>query len=121
MKGYNGLSIFCAVLLFGAVLVSPAFADKKKVDEADLARINASLTGAFVKNQTADIEKDVRDQERLQASEDFNKDADVSPSVSKKSKTVDQKISDHTTSNFGFTEMNMSVTVTGGINAVKSR
>ena len=121
MKGYNGPSILCAALIFGAILVSPTFADMKKVDEADLSKIKASVTGASVKNRNADIEKDVRDQERLLASEreTFNKDAYVSPSVSKESNPVDQTISDRTTSNFGFTGMNMGIT--GGINAVKSR
>jgi len=117
MKGYYGLSILCAVFLFGAVLVSPTFADKMKVDDAELAKANASVTGVFVKDQTTDIEKDVRDQERLQASGNYDKDADVSPSVSRESETVYQNISGQTTSNSGFRGMNMSIT--GGINAVK--
>ena len=121
MKGYNGPLILCAALLFGAILVSPAFADMKKVDETDLSQIKASVTGASVKNRTADLDKDVRDQESLLASEreNFNKDAQVSPSVSNESKTVDQHISDRTTSNFGFTGMNMITT--GGITAAKPR
>jgi len=45
MKKNYGLSILCAVLLFCAVLVSPAFAQMTKVDEAELAEANASLTG----------------------------------------------------------------------------
>jgi len=53
MKGYNGPSILCAILLFGAVLVSPAFADMEKVDEAELARTNASVTGASDKDSNA--------------------------------------------------------------------
>ena len=50
MKGCNGLSILCAVLLFGVVLVSPAIADRKalannkKIDDAELSQVNASLT-----------------------------------------------------------------------------
>jgi hypothetical protein len=125
MKRHNGLSILCSVLLFGAVLVSSAFADRKaiadnkKVDETELAEVKASLTGASVINQTADIDKDVRDQERLQTNENLNKDVDVSPSVSMKSKTVDQNISDHTTPNFRFTGMN--VKLMGVTNSIKSR
>jgi hypothetical protein len=46
MKGHNGPSILCAVLLFGAVFVSPTFAAMDKVDDAELARANASVTGA---------------------------------------------------------------------------
>ena len=59
MKGYNGPSILCAVLLFGAVLVSPAFADKKafedkkKIDDAELSQMNASVTGASDKDWNA--------------------------------------------------------------------
>jgi hypothetical protein len=37
-----------AILCF--VFLSPAFADMKKVDEADLARTNASVTGASVQD-----------------------------------------------------------------------
>ena len=50
MKGYNGPSILCAIFLFGAILVSPAFADMEKVDEAELAQTNASVTGASDKH-----------------------------------------------------------------------
>jgi hypothetical protein len=56
MKGHYEPSIICAVLLFGAVLVSPAFADMKKVDEAELARANASVTGA-IKEPVASVDK----------------------------------------------------------------
>jgi hypothetical protein len=57
MKGHQGTSIFCATMLFGAVLVSPAFAQMTKVDEAELARANASVTGESVKNNTIAAEK----------------------------------------------------------------
>lgn len=39
----NILSIFCAVLLSGAVFVSPIFAEMKEVNEMELARANASV------------------------------------------------------------------------------
>lgn len=45
MKKNYGLAILCAVLLFCAVLVSPALAQMTKVDEAELAETNASVTG----------------------------------------------------------------------------
>ena len=44
-----------AVLSF--VLLAPAFADMEKVDEAELARTNASVTGASVKDQIVGVEK----------------------------------------------------------------
>jgi hypothetical protein len=107
-------SLRCLPVWRGSLL--PTFADKMKVDDAELAKANASVTGVFVKDQTTDIEKDVRDQERLQASGNYDKGAGVSPSVSKESETVYQNISGQTTSNSGFRGMNMSIT--GGINAV---
>ncbi len=57
MKGHQGTSIICTAMLFGAVLVYPAFAQMKKVDEAELARANASVTGESVKNQAVTAEK----------------------------------------------------------------
>jgi len=57
MKGYNGSSILCAVLLFGVVLVYPAFAEMGKVDDAELSQINVSVTGAPVKKQINCVEK----------------------------------------------------------------
>jgi len=38
-----------AVMCF--LLLAPAFADMEKVDEAELAQVNASVTGAFVPDQ----------------------------------------------------------------------
>lgn len=57
MKGRQGIYIFFAALLFGAVLVSPAFGQMQKVDEEELARANASVTGESVKNQGVAAEK----------------------------------------------------------------
>lgn len=57
MKGRQGISIFCAALLFGAVLVSPSFGQMQKVDEEELARANASVTGESVKDQGVAAEK----------------------------------------------------------------
>ena len=44
MKKNYGLAILCAVFLFCAVLSPPAFAQMTKVDEAELAEANASVT-----------------------------------------------------------------------------
>jgi hypothetical protein len=111
MKGYNGPLIFCAALLFGTLLIAPAFAELKKADEVELAKAKASVTGASAKEQTVGIEKDMLDQEQamLQASETFKKGANVSPSVSKES-IVDTYISDHTANNSGFVGANSTVT-----------
>ena len=69
MKGYHDPSILCAVLLFGAVLVSPAFADMKMVDDKELSRVNASVTGASIKDTVADVDRNTLRQETLQVSE----------------------------------------------------
>jgi len=114
MKRYDGPSILCAALLFGALLIAPAFAEVKKADDAEMAKTNASVTGASVKDKTVGVEKDVRDQEKetLQASETFNKDANIPSSVSKQS-SVDTYVSDHYTDNSGF--VGAKSTVTGSI------
>ena len=57
MKGYNSLSILCAVLLFGAVLVSPTFANKEKIDDAELALTNLPVTGTSIKKPINCVEK----------------------------------------------------------------
>ena len=57
MKERQGISIFCVALLLCAVLVSPSFGQMMKVDEEELARANASVTGASVKNQGVAAEK----------------------------------------------------------------
>ena len=121
MKGYNGPSILCAALLFGALLIAPAFAEMKKADESELSRTNASVTGASVKDQIVDVEKYVFDQEKetLQDSETFNKDANAPPSVSKGSNSVDTYVSGHTASNVGFEGLNV-ITTGGSITPAKS-
>ena len=112
-KGYNGPSILCAALLFGALLIAPAFAEMKKDDEAEMAKANASVTGASVKDQIVYAEKDVLNQkkEALRASETFNKDVNVPPSVSKNN-SMDTYVSGHKASNVGFEGLN--VIITGG-------
>ena len=121
MKGYNGPSILCAVLMFGALLIAPAFAEMKKAGDAEMAKTNASVTGASVKDQAVGIEKDVRDQEQslLQTSDTFNKDANAPPSVSKGSNSVDTYVSGHTASNVGFEGLNV-ITTGGSITPAKS-
>jgi hypothetical protein len=67
MKEHNAPSIICAVLLFGAVFVSPVFAERQKVDEAELARVKVAVTGASVKDPVADVDKDAVRKETEQA------------------------------------------------------
>ncbi len=50
MKMQNGFLIFGAVLLYGTILLSPAFADMKKANDQELAQANASVTGETVKD-----------------------------------------------------------------------
>ena len=111
------IPVICAVLLFGAVLVSPAFADMKKVDETELAQANASVTGASVKEPIASVDKDAVRQETLVT---FDKrDAVFSPSVNKEINRVSLNINGQETFNFYFGPSNMSIT--GGITSVKPR
>jgi len=49
--------MLCAVLLFGAAPVSPAFADMEKAEKKKLSRTNASVKGASVKKKIADMGK----------------------------------------------------------------
>ena len=118
MKEHNGPSIICAVLLFGAVLVSPAFADMKKVDEGELARANASVTGASVKDQVAAVAKVEVNPETLQVSETLNKDAVFpTPSVSKTTDSIGLNINGQPTFQFYY---GGSSSTTGGITSVKT-
>ena len=117
MKEHNGPSIICAVLLFGAVLVSPAFADMKKVDERELSRTNASVTGASVKDQLAGVAKVEINPETLQVSETLNKDADFSPLVSKTTESIGLNINGQPTFQFYY---GGSGSTTGSITSVKT-
>ena len=118
MKEHNGPSIICAVLLFGAVLVSPAFAEKQKVDEAELARTNASVTGAFVKDQVAGVDKDSIRRETLQTDSTLDKEAVVlSPAASKTMQGLGLNINGQPTFQFYY---GGSSSTTGGITSVKT-
>jgi len=116
MKEHNGPSIICAVLLFGAVLVSPAFAERQKVDESELARTNASVTGAPVKNQVDDVDKDAVRRETEQTGSTFDNEAvGLSPAATVQGHGLN--INGQQTSNvyFGGSNSNM----TGGIISIK--
>ena len=126
MKGYNGLSILCAVLLFSAVLVSPAFADRKAladnktVDDAELAQANASVTAASVKSRIVTIEKNEDNSLILQEREILKTDIGSSPSVTKTTAPIseDRKINDQT---FKVYWGGSTSDITGGITSVKPR
>ena len=104
------ITVLCFVLLF-----APAFADMGKVDDAELARTNASVTGASVQDQIVGVEKGMVNPETLQASENFNKKANSSPLMSNTAAptSVDMNIGGQTTFTFGFGGATSNVT--GGI------
>ena len=105
-----------AVLCF--VLVAPAFADMKKVDEKELSRANASVTGVPIKDTVADVDRDAVRQETLQTIGTVDKrDAGFSPSVSKETNSVNLSINGQTT--FQFYLGPTTTNVTGGITSVK--
>ncbi len=60
MKGFNGPSVLCAALLFSVFLIAPTFAEMKKVDDAELAKTKASVTGASVKDVKDGVVTDSR-------------------------------------------------------------
>jgi len=102
------------------VFLYPAFADMKKVDESELARTNASVTGASVNNQVAGVEKGVANTETWKTSEIINKgDVVFSPSVNVQEITgLDLNIRGQKTFQFYFGGSNTAVT--GGVTSVKS-
>ena len=108
-----------AVLCFFPL--APAFADMKKVDEAELARANASVTGASVKDQTGVVEKAAVSPELWRDSGTLDKDgAVISPSLGKAEGTsVDMNINGQGTLHFYRGETNMNMT--GGITSVTPR
>ena len=106
-----------AVLCF--VLLAPAFAGMKKVDEAELSRTNASVTGASIKDQIVGDEN-VR-VETWQAIGTIDKgDAGFSLSLGKAEGTsVDMNINGQKT--FQFYMGPSTTNMTGGITSVKPR
>ena len=100
-----------AILCF--VLLSPAFAAMEKVDETELARTKASVTGTSIKDPLAGVEKDLN-QETWQASEAFSKD--LSQAVEDRPVSLNLNIKGQTTFQFYFGGGNS--TVTGGITSV---
>lgn len=70
----SAFTVLCVVLSF-----APAFADMEKVDETELAGMNASVTGASIKDRTHCVEKDGICSETKQDSVTFNKGTAVSP------------------------------------------
>jgi|GEM_PF-1427398 len=109
-----------AVLCF--VLVAPVFADMAKVDEEELARTKASVTGTPIKNLNC-VEKDGTCSETKQDLVTSDKVADVSSPALKgiTSGVIDlnQHINDQTTFQFHFG--GASTITTGGITSVAPR
>jgi hypothetical protein len=125
MKGYNGPSILCAVLLFGAVLVSPAFAEMKKVDEKELARTNVSVTGTPIKKDRINcVEKDGICAETKQDRVTSDKVATVSsPAVSNTTEAIINKsmmLGGKEAFQFGMSGVNSYNRVGGTVTAVQS-
>jgi hypothetical protein len=85
----------------------------KKVDEAELARANASVTGEAVPDQIIGVEKGAVSPETWKASGTNTGDAVLSPPVSTESAFVSLNITGQETFKFGITGVNS--TVTGGV------
>jgi len=104
------------------VFLAPAFADMKNVDEAELAKTNASVTGASEKDQIFDAEKNmVNPETTLKVRDTINKDANISPSVNDTTiapTSLDMNVNGQTTFTFGFGGATSNVTG-GGVNSCK--
>ena len=108
------------VAVFCFVFLSPAFADMKKVDEAELARTNATVSGAPVNKQVTSVEKGVDNPETWRTSETLNKgDVAFSPSVNRESITLDMNVKGSPTHQFYFGGSTSNMT--GGITCVPTR
>ena len=106
-----------AVLCF--VFLSPAFADMKEVDEAELARANASVTGASVQDQIVGVEKGAVSPEMCQACGTGTGNAGFSPSVSKAMERISLDLNIKGQTTFQFYLGPTTTNVTGGITSVK--
>jgi len=119
MKKYVSRYLFCVMLLFAFILVSSAFAELKKVEEGELARANASITGAPIPDQSVDVGKDAALPETIKT---FDKaEPVVAPAASNitDSTSVMLNITGQETFRF-ILNGNHSIT-TGGITSVQSR
>lgn len=111
--------IIIAILLYGAILLSQAFAEMKKVDEAELARTNASVTGTSVNDQTAGVEKATARQDMVQTFTASDKgEAFISPST-KVMEGIGISLNVRGQETFRFLVGGISTTTTGGITNVK--
>lgn len=106
-----------AVLCF--VLPAPAFAEMKKVDEGELARTNASVTGASVQDRTVGVEKDVVRQETILANGPVDKGDSVISSV-QVLEGIGLSLNIKGQETFKFQVGGIITNTTGGITSVKS-
>ncbi|MEN6509419.1 MAG: hypothetical protein ABFD63_11670 [Smithella sp.] len=88
MKGYKSLTIFCAVLLFGAILISPAFADMDKVADKELGQTQAYVKGSPSKDTTNETVKDAFKVEKEIARDSHDKGELTPPPAESKKDTV---------------------------------
>jgi hypothetical protein len=91
MKRYKGLTIFCAVLLFGAILISPAFADMDKVADKELGQTQAYVKGKPGKDTTNETVKDAFKVEKELTRDSHDKGAVTPPPAESKKDTVNHE------------------------------
>ena len=110
-----------AVLCF--VPLTPAFADMDKVDDAELARTNASVTGVSVKDRINCVEKDGTCLSTKQDRVIFDKgDAVSSPFVMNVMESIGLSLNIDGKETFQFGIRGMSSTrMSGSITSVQSR
>ena len=91
MKGFKGLTIFCAVLLFGAILISPAFADMDKVADKELGQTQAYVKEAPAKDTTNETVKDAFKVEKEIAKDSYDTGTVSAPQTSEKKDTINHQ------------------------------
>jgi hypothetical protein len=122
MKKNCGLSIFCAALLSGALFIFPVSAEMKKIDEAELARTNASITGPAVKDRTFSAHRGANRAGTEQAIVTSDKATSLSPLSANKAMegvSLNLNISGQETWQFNFGSYNTNYY--GGISGVRTR
>jgi hypothetical protein len=106
MKRRCGLFTVCA-LLYGALFFSTSLPDLPKVDDDELARANASVTGAAHRNRKDHLEKEaVLSDKSLNSTLQEQNQVAMPPILRTEWSGLDLRIDNHTTWTYDFNTLN---------------